>query len=244
MPARYQSKEITTKGSNKTREVWFRSDTTDERVLIEVVEKRCYRKPSIGFEVEKGERWLDLGANIGAFAVYCSLMGATTDSYEPEAGCFKLLQRNSSSRCVQAVVTSSKEKRLELWSSSLKGNHYRGTVVPQGMNKLRKPQIVTNVWAGNIQSSTKYDGIKMDIEGSEFGIIDEHLIPDCDKLCFEYHTSRDQSMDNMKRRFSYLETLFRKVHILPELQKMMQAGGMQKSWNDRVIFCIGRKKLR
>jgi FkbM family methyltransferase len=215
----------------------YRPDSTDEKVLREVVDNRAYRRASVGFDVEPGERWLDLGANIGAFAVYCKLRGAVAECYEPEPNCFALLERNAVGfRCERAAVSSSRSKTVCLWSSSLTGNHYRGTLLEGKMRSSGEPLEVPNLFAGDLRGP--YDGVKMDIEGSEFGILDEDLIPPCTKLCFEYHTSRDKSMANLARRVARLRGLFRIVSYVPELDRLMELGGEQKSFHDRVIYCI------
>lgn len=219
---------------------YYRPGTTDEKVLAEVVTNRCYRRPSAGFDVDPGERWLDLGANVGAFAAYCRLNGATAECYEPEPTCYSILLRNAPGFvCHRATVTHRRETVLTLWPSGLEGNHYRGTVVEGTMRVKGDPLTVPNVYAGSLTG--RFDGVKMDIEGSEFGLIDNGLIPPCEKLCLEYHTSRDRSMANLGRRLDVLRSLFDVVAYVPELDRLLVLGGMQKSFHDRVIYCRGRK---
>lgn len=228
------------------RVVWYRPGTTDEKVIREVLERRTYRRPSIGFDVEPGERWLDLGANIGTFAAYCLVRGATVDCYEPEPYCFNLLRKNlpelngTNGSSFRAAVSASKDQYLSFFSSKLKGNYYRGTLVGGGSRTLTEPVQVNNVYAGHL--TTPYSGVKMDIEGAEHAILDAKLIPVCEKLCLEYHTSRDKSMTNLTRRIAYLRSLFDVVAYNPELDHMMKLGGDRKSYHDRVIYCKGRKK--
>lgn len=223
-------------------QVFYRPGTTDEKVLKEVIEKRAYRRGSIGFDVEAGEHWLDLGANIGAFAVYCLLHGAKADCYEPDPDCFQLLKRNAPGcRCYQSAVSALKTGPVALWSSSLEGNHYRGTLLENCGGLMKKESSeVQNIHAGQIKRS--YDGVKMDIEGSEFGIIDNGLLPAAEKLCFEYHTSRDKSMERLARRLDVLKGLYEVVSYTPELDRLISKGGMQRSFHDRVIYCMGKKK--
>src|SRR5207344_2312360 len=75
-------------------EAWYRPGTSDENALIEVINKKAYRRGSVKFDVERGERWLDLGANIGAFALYARSKGATVECYEPMPDCFAILKKN------------------------------------------------------------------------------------------------------------------------------------------------------
>lgn len=222
--------------------VYYRPDTTDEKVIREVVDNRAYRRASIGFDVEAGEHWLDLGANIGAFAVYCKTRGATAECYEPEPGCFNILRRNAGELpCHRTAVSNQTAPWVDLWGSSIPNNHYRGTLVRSRGLLGKTPKTVPNLYAGELLGR-RYDGVKMDIEGSEFGILDDGLIPDCEKLCLEYHTSRDRSMANLSRRVATLRQMFEVVSYVPELDRMIEIGGEQKSFHDRVIYCIGRKR--
>src|SRR5262245_12504074 len=84
-----------TQGQFGNVQAWYRPGTTDENALIEVLVKRAYRRPSIGFDVRAGEHWLDLGANIGAFALYCKARGASAACYEPLADNFAILLKNA-----------------------------------------------------------------------------------------------------------------------------------------------------
>lgn len=216
----------------------YRDGTTDEKVLREVVDRAGYKRQSMGFDVESGEHWLDLGSNIGAFAIYCKIKGATADCFEPDKECFQLLKRNAEGfDCFQTAVTSFKTDKIQFWKSRNPENHYRGSIVKNGA--MLPSGEVPNLWIGSL--SGDYDGVKMDIEGSEFGIIDSKLVPQCDKLCMEYHTSRDPSMSNLKKRLDYLKSLFRNVSYPPEYDRRIAEGGNSKTYFDRFIYCQGRR---
>jgi len=224
--------------------VCYRPNSSDERVLREVIDNKAYRKGSIGFDVEPGEHWLDLGANIGAFAIYCALHGATADCYEPDPVSYNILVKNVCTipefRCFRCAVSTIAGDMLPMLVSSKANNFYRGTLLQDVRGQFKKqPVMVSNIHISQVKR--QYDGVKMDIEGSEFGIIDEGLLPQSDKLCFEYHTSRDKSMANLKRRVKTLRSIFEVVRYPKELDDLMALGGMQKSFHDRVIYCSGRK---
>lgn len=219
--------------------VKYRESTSDENVLREVLERKEYRRPSIGFDVEEGERWLDLGANIGAFAIYCKLRRAIAECYEPEPACYRILKKNAKGfRCVNAAVSNQPTGEVKFWMSNRKGNMYRGTLLERERAML-PADAVSNIFAGELEGV--YDGVKMDIEGSEFGILDDDLLPICRKLCFEYHTSRDSNMARMRRRIRRLKKKFRIVSYVPELDRIMALGGEQKSFHDRLVFCVNPK---
>lgn len=216
--------------------VHYRPGTSDERVLREVVEQRAYRRPKIGFDIEAGERWLDLGANIGSFAIYCRLRGASAICYEPEPECFQILQQNVPGFiCHNAAVSALPGGQVPFWVGGDVLNHYRGTLMAKG--RVKEAGTVLNVCAKSLVSED-YDGVKMDIEGSEGPLIDQWLLPRCRKLCFEYHTSRDNSIENLARRLAILKEHFVHVDHVPELGRLAARGhGTGKTFHDRVIYC-------
>src|SRR5262245_56529623 len=107
-------------------QAYYRSGTTDENVLREVLVARTYRKPSIGFDVEAAEHWLDLGANIGAFALYCQSRGAVAECYEPMPDWFALLRRNAPKfKCYPRAVSHLRAPEVPFWTSRKPTDHYR-----------------------------------------------------------------------------------------------------------------------
>lgn len=216
----------------------YRPNTTDERVLHEVLEKRVYRRVRIGFDVEEGETWLDLGANIGAFALYCKLRGATATCYEPEPAGFSLLRENVPEfKCARSAVTTSRSTEVPFYMPNDVENLCRGTVYP--MLRNREVGTVPNVFIDGFRNMT-FDGVKMDIEGAEMDILDRGVLPICEKLVLEYHTSRDGSIENLETRLAFLKSKFKEVDYPPEFDRLIQEG-IGKPYFDRLIFCKGRK---
>lgn len=215
----------------------YRVGTTDENIIKEVLETRCYRRPTYGFDVEHGELWLDLGANIGAFAVYCIAKGAKVTCFEPDPACFALLEKNAAKavNCYNSAVTASREERIPFNVSRTKANHARGSVLSAG--GLKPSGTVANTHLGDWADGMAWDGIKIDIEGAEFGIIDGDLLPDCNKLVLEYHTSRDRSAKNLGKRLNKLRERFDHVAYPAELDRLVKAGGSARTFFDRSIFC-------
>lgn len=215
--------------------VFYRPGTSDERVLNEVIHKRCYRRVKDRFDVEAGERWLDLGANIGAFAVYCRLRGATADCYEPDVDCFSVLMRNARGfRCRNTAVTSLRVAELDYWVSKDRNNLHTGSVLKSRSGVMVPHGTVNNVCADTLDS---YDGVKMDIEGSEMGILDAQMLPRCHKLVIEYHSRRDPSSINLKKRLGYLKDTFDMVRYPPEFDRRIAAGVNEKTFYARLIHC-------
>jgi FkbM family methyltransferase len=213
------------------REVLYRDGTSDVNVLREVLFRRCYRRVGLGFDVYPGEHWLDLGANVGAFAVYCLSRGATAECYEPDASCYGLLARNADG-CVthRAAVTASRDRVVSFRVPAGGVDFSRGAVDPGGS------MVVANTLIGDLAGP--YDGVKMDIEGAEHAILDAGVLPSCRKLVLEYHLSRDDDLDALGRRLAWLKRRFGRVAYPPELDRLAAARGRGRSYFDRLVFCV------
>jgi len=220
--------------------VLYRKGTSDERVFDEVVCNRGYRRVRMGFDVMPDETWLDLGANIGAFAIYCMLRGAKAVCYEPDPDCFELLGRNVPHFSIfRTAVTNRHEDNLPFWKGRLETDHYRQTAYPTSGLPAHPCGTLPNMHGSYIKPIKGFDGIKMDIEGAEAGLLDDDLLPLAEKLCIEYHTSRDASMKNLERRLNFLKARYKVVSYPPEYDRLIAAGEDTKTFFDRLIFCKG-----
>ena len=62
-----------------------------------------------GFDISPGDSVVDVGANVGAFAVLAASRGARVTAYEPHPETFAYLEHNAGAlgvRCVQAAVVA------------------------------------------------------------------------------------------------------------------------------------------
>lgn len=210
------------------RAIYYRSGSSDWDAIAEVLSDECYLAP--GFAVYSGERWLDLGANIGAFSVFCELKGATVVAYEPDQECYDVLYKNvlnPESRCIRAAVTANDESMLPFYVSSKDQNHWRGTVLPTG--GFIPAGHCRNVCGANIMDQV-FTGVKMDIEGAEHEILDAWMLPKCDKLVLEYHTSRDPSIKSLALRLKMIRERFKYV-IVPSMYDTAVRHGKLESYH-------------
>lgn len=225
----------------------YRENTTDLNCIKEVIEEKTYRHTRIGFDIEEGEEWLDLGGNIGAFGMYCFQKGASCVSYEPEEENFEILKYNYSSlrqfkpsislKAIKSAVTAFEGSEIEFFNNSRKkSDRYRYTT--RKVSTSRSLGRFKNKFIGDIKLPKKgyWDGVKMDIETSEFPMIDNRLIPKCNKLVIEYHISKDKSMSNFHNRMEILRELFDFVYYIPSLDKF-DPEGEYPGFFDRVIHC-------
>ena len=165
------------------------------------------------------DRWLDIGANIGAFALRAASAGVTeVVAVEPESECYSQLKRNAElngfldttealGRIVplEAGVTISGTRFLELaLSNSYSSTHRVGRI------RGRKSITVAGIDVNETIESYKINKIKMDCEGGEAEILEGmnadswHQI---DELVFEYHFSflKDHNWSRFNRILRIIE---------------------------------------
>ncbi len=223
--------------------IFYRENTTDLNCLIEVVEKADYRHRPLGFDVNPGETWLDLGGNIGAFAIYAYKNRVKeVVSYESDVENYKILKLNirgfDGYRAINSAITNVKRDSLEFFSGAKSTDRYRYSHLARGKSIGK----IKNIYGGFLLKET-YDGVKIDIEGSEFGLIDDGLLPNCNKLVMEYHITKDKSIENLSRRLGVLRERFDNVYIIPSLQRMIDNEVLvYPGFFDRVIRCWNNKK--
>jgi FkbM family methyltransferase len=220
--------------------MYYRPGSSDESVIREVLEQHVYRRVSAKFDVEAGEKWLDLGGNIGAFAAYATLRGAAVTSYEPDPGNFELLTKNSSGLCIRAAVTMSKRHTAEFYAPDNPNRFSRGSTVRRtiGAHLISVPNVCANTLL-----KAPYTGVKMDIEGGEMEMLDAGWLPrSVCKLVVEYHTSVDSSLDNFFRRIDWLRSKFNRVVYRPQFDTARAAGLTElRQVFDKNIFAWDRK---
>jgi FkbM family methyltransferase len=224
----------------RDRPVRYRPDTSDERVLKEVIDGQCYRKAMLGFEVEEGEHWLDLGANIGAFALYCHFLGATADCYEPDGENFEILCKNLQGlkgfTAHNSAVTVHEADTIQFYKGTRADDRYRYTAI----KSTRPYAIVPNIHVSQLfkdRGYNQWDGCKLDIEGSELLMLDDEWCPPARKVCMEYHLTKDPCMKNFRRRMKFLRSQFRTVSYIPSLDQKYE-GDKYPGFYDRLIFCM------
>lgn len=135
---------------------------------------------------------LDVGGNIGAFAIWAAMNGCKkVYTFEPEQENFRLLSYNTYPWAeqvvpVRAALVPHHEKEVNLWLTGTKTmgscstEHFRGrdmTVVPA----RNFEEVIEEVMP---------DGIKMDCEGAEWDLLD-YPLPACVKdVAAELHFTK------------------------------------------------------
>ena len=191
----------------------IRPDTTDEKVVPEVVKKHSYTRKD--FTIGAGEYWADLGANIGTFSCFAAQRGARVVAYEPEPDNYELLLRNISANNFNALVRTNNKAvthaggELVLYTCKSERNKYRHSIYPhKGWGQVR-------ISADSFQDVLLLgvNCVKLDIEGGEFDIFDNCKDwQNVDKIVFEYHFDIDKKIANFLRRMDLLSKRFTNIY--------------------------------
>ncbi len=202
-------------------EVYGRQETTDVKVIKEVLYTNVYEKKKIDFYIEPNDAWLDLGGNIGTFALRVLAEGASVISYEPETENYQLMSKNLEHNfpngawsIEQSVVSHKKTNNLDLYLCKGSYNKYRHTLHPV---RGRSTVNVKNSYIYDVLDQYRPSAIKMDIEGAEIEIL-ETLKPNdykkygIEKLVFEYSFDVDPSIPRFLKIVKELRKYFTLVH--------------------------------
>lgn len=201
-----------------------RTGSSDIKSVDETWIKKVYQRPTLPFMVEQGEKWVDLGANIGAFTVYCAMKGANVIAYEPQTDNAEMISRNAQMNNVSnrieikklAVVPDSQDgKVLNFYESTNPASFRRHTLYGNYLNSAKKKKTqVTQVNAIGFSKVIEngFNCIKMNIEGAEIPILMELASAgNIKKMVFEYSFDMDKRISTYVSVINKLQTLFKTV---------------------------------
>ena len=187
---------------------YARTGTSDEKTFKEVLVKNTYEKKY--FKIEEGEHWIDLGGNVGAFALNAIRKGATVEVYEPDPFNCKMIERNLVGNGYEAdvfqkavVANDVKEmtmyvgNNMQVWRNSL----YRNW----GNQSFKVPCV-------HFSEVIKKDScVKMDIEGAEMDILENmEVFPR--KMVFEWSFDIDNDLNRYRAMVEKLKEIYPNVY--------------------------------
>ena len=187
---------------------YYRPNTSDLKTIKEVVERNCYEKTY--FKIQKGEHWIDLGGNIGAFTLLALSKGAKVDVYEPDHVHCDLIKNNLDlngfkANIIQKAVVVDDSKNLDLFIGR-NGNTWRNSLLKDwGFGKKEVETISIN------KIANKKHCIKIDVEGFEMLIL-EQINTAFKKMVFEWSFDIDDSIDRYREVCLKLEKNYQNVH--------------------------------
>lgn len=190
-----------------------RSGTSDAKSIQEVVVDKAYQRKYL--QIMPGERWLDLGVNIGAFSCFALQKGAIVQGYEAESNNANLARHNIALNGFPAIVTHAavvadtyERDHVQLYLSNTPYAVWRHSLFAgTKKNSVLVPAIrISTILDG-------FDGVKMDIEGAEIDILYtlKHFYT-IQKMCIEYHFNVNDSVSLYYHILGGLRKHFPHVH--------------------------------
>ena len=169
---------------------YHREGFSDLKTFNEVIGNKTYLKK--GMTINKGEKWMDCGGNVGAFALLACSKGAKVTIYEPDPFNCKMIERNLKlnnfdAEIKQAALVHNDTKEIILFIGN-NNQTWRNSIVKKWNDKgIKVPCLNFDLEAKN------FDCCKMDIEGAEMPIL-ENTNKVFKKLVYEWSFDIDSDL--------------------------------------------------
>jgi FkbM family methyltransferase len=199
-PARYRMRNGAVFNTRRNR--------MDIRIIDEIWAFRKY--DYFGYKVTEGSVVVDVGANIGVFAIY-AVMECRADrviAFEPHPDNYALLERNvhdnglTNVTCVNAAVSAFTGTATLHVTPANSGGH--SLTAPPTAESLEVPTLTLDR-AAEIYHFGAIDYLKLDCEGAEYAILDSvspELLAQVDRISMEYHDVAGRSVTAIAGRLS------------------------------------------
>jgi|TARA_R100000479_G_scaffold51592_1_gene24538 FkbM family methyltransferase len=198
-----------------------RKGTSDLQAVEEVVAKNSYERkrvlgfPGLKFEIEAGETWIDIGGNIGAFALLAASKGAEVFSFEPDPENYAMLCHNLKinafgkkvSAFEHGLYSGQESKTLNFYRNSNNGKLWRNGFYKKWRNGeciAARLEPVENYWNEN-------NCVKLDAEGAEMEILESYAKRPVKKLVFEWSFDVDSSIERFMNVINELRKVYKHV---------------------------------
>ena len=172
---------------------YHRPGFSDLKTFEEVIGRKTYLKR--GLKIGAGEKWMDCGGNVGAFALLACKLGAEVTVYEPDPFNVDMIKRNLKlngfkATVKQAALVHDDRKSVTLFIGN-NSQVWRNSIVRKWNNKGIKVPCL------NFDDEAKgFDACKMDIEGAEMPIL-ENTAATFRKLVYEWSFDIDPSLTRL-----------------------------------------------
>ena len=211
-----------------------RDGTSDIKTFDEVIINNTYQRKE--FQISPDEHWLDLGGNVGAFAVLALSKGATVDIYEPDPFSCKMIEKNLkvnnyNANIIQKAVVANDKKKMTM---------YVGNNNQVWRNSLYKNWGNEKFTVECIHFSEIVDensNVKMDIEGAEMEIL-ESMQTFPKKMVFEWSFDVDPSLTRYRKILCKMNDNY---DVVKGSEFNMAYVEWQKSWFPPCtnVYCYG-----
>jgi len=164
---------------------WIRPRSSDRASITEIQMFRPYSQPAPGSVV------LDIGANIGAFALQASQTASKVYAVEPIQSNYEMLCRNVAANSCKTVVPIRVAVAAQTGSSEMSVNGVTSSLKWQESG-TRSETVPTVTLAALLQSfgPAAFDYVKMDCEGAEWEILlqtPDEVFSSIRRIELEYH---------------------------------------------------------
>jgi len=211
-----------------------REGTSDEKTFNEVIVNNTYQKKD--FKIKKGEHWVDLGGNVGAFAVLALSKGATVDIYEPDPFSCKMIEKNLKvndydANIIQKAVVANDKKKMTMYVGN-NMNVWRNSLYKNWGNEKFT---IDCVHYENV--ITKDSIVKMDIEGAEMAIL-ESMQEFPKKMVYEWSFDIDPSLTRYREILKKMKKRYKSIRGTEFNLDFVE---WQKSWFPPCanVYCYG-----
>lgn len=184
------------------------------RTAVECFGHDCYRLATA--DLPPAPTVLDIGANIGGFAlaVLAARPQAQVDAYEPSPAALAALRANIAANDAQAHVTvhhsavTGPSEPDTVWLNEPVGDLCTSSVLDQGdtagvsAHRVEVPALPLSAILSS--SAGDIDLVKMDVEGAEYGIVEEtpvELLSKVRRMVVEYHRVPGRHVRELAARF-------------------------------------------
>lgn len=179
--------------------IWAVDDARGQEGLIrEDHYKSLFSEEQQPISFQSGNVWLDLGANIGAFAIRAADFVDTVVAVEPEPNNLERLEQNihlngvDNIQIVRMAAVPDNDLRTSVplaISNTFSSTHRVGHI--RGRQEIMVPAIGVN----DLVTRYYVNKIKMDIEGGEADILEQMSFAQITEIIFEYHFSMLKDTD-------------------------------------------------
>jgi FkbM family methyltransferase len=218
---------------------YHRPGFSDLKTFEEVIGRKTYLKR--GLKILPGEKWMDCGGNVGAFALLACSLGAEVTVYEPDPFNVDMIKRNLrlngfDATVKQAALVHDDRKSVTLFIGN-NSQVWRNSIVRKWNDKGIKVPCL------NFDDEAQgFDGCKMDIEGAEMPIL-ETTKAKFKKLVYEWSFDIDPSLVRLwgvidRQKLSYrVEAAWNSICYNDQRETVWQSSWFPACTN---VFCFHR----
>ena len=142
---------------------------------------------------------LDLGANVGGFSKIAMDFGASkVIAVECDPRNFDMLaesfEDSENVELIHGAVSGLEEDTIKIYKNNSQKNHCSTSIIKKKNNQFKEYSEVANVRFNDLVAKYSPDIIKIDIEGAEYGILEDVLAYYPDVLFIEMHAGTFDSI--------------------------------------------------